>query len=117
MNNYVQPGKVLSDLVAPYDRLVGEGVLVGSALFGVVVDTVTSADTDMKIDTEGVFDIAKATNQAAAAGARLYWDNTAKQLTTTSSGNLEVGVAIDASGTTDTTARIKLGQVPATPIA
>ena len=64
-----------------------------------------------------IFDIAKATNQAAAAGARLYWDNTAKQLTTTSSGNLEVGVAIDASGTTDTTARIKLGQVPATPIA
>ncbi len=117
MNNYVQPGKVLSGLTAPYDRTVGQGVQVGAALFGVAVDTVTSGDTDMQIDTEGVYDITKGTAFAPAAGARLYWDNTNKQITTTSSGNLEVGVAIQAATSAETTARVKLGAIPATPTA
>jgi predicted RecA/RadA family phage recombinase len=116
MNNYVQPGRVI-DAAMPYDRTSGDGVLVGTALFGVCVDTKTSGQTG-PIATEGVYDITKATNQALAIGARAYWDNTNKRITTTSSGNLEVGVCVGtAAGTTDATARIMLGQVPATPVA
>lgn len=111
MNNYVQPGKVLTGLTAPYDRTVGQGVQVGASLFGVVVDSVSSAAADMKIDTEGVFDITKGTAFAPAAGARLYWDNTNKWLTTGTAGNLEVGVAVQAATSAETTARIKLGAV------
>ncbi len=54
---------------------------------------------------EGIFSgLAKATGVAFAAGDRLFWDNSAKNLNKTSTGNLAVGIAITASATGDTAA-------------
>ena len=53
MKNYVQEGDYI-EVVLPYARLSGEGVLVGS-LFGVcVVDGASGAS--INIHTEGVYD-------------------------------------------------------------
>lgn len=107
MKNEVKHGDRLT-LTAPYARSAGEGALVGS-IFGVALNDVANA-ADGVFLIEGVFDIAKATG-AISQGAKLYWDNTNKNLTTTASGNTLVGVATQAQLSGDATARIRLGIV------
>ncbi len=112
MRNYVQPGDSLA-LAVPYAGGVtsGEGVLVG-ALFGVAaVDGVQNAVIECQ--TKGVFDIAKEPALAITAGARLFWDNTNRRLTTTATGNFQVGLASVAALAADTTVRAVLLRVPA----
>jgi len=107
MKNFVQPGVTLT-LVAPYDVNPGDGLLVGS-LFGYAKGKAASG-SPIETLTEGVVDGGKAAG-AVTQGAKLYWDNTAKVLTTTASGNTQVGVATQAAASGDATARIKLGIV------
>jgi len=112
MRNYVQPGDSLA-LAVPYAGGVtsGQGVLVG-ALFGVAaVDGVQNAVIECQ--TKGVFDIAKEPTLAITAGARLFWDNTNRRLTTTATGNFQVGLATVAALAADTTVRAVLLRVPA----
>jgi len=112
MRNYVQPGDSLA-LAVPYAGGVtsGQGVLVG-ALFGVAaVDGAQNAVIECQ--TKGVFDIAKEPTLAITAGARLFWDNTNRRLTTTATGNFQVGLATVAALAADTTVRAVLLRVPA----
>ena len=112
MRNYVQPGDSLA-LAVPYAAGVtsGQGVLVG-ALFGVAaVDGVQNAVIECQ--TKGVFDIAKEPALAITAGARLFWDNTNRRLTTTATGNFQVGLATVAALAADATVRAVLLRVPA----
>ena len=112
MRNYVQPGDSLV-LTVPYAGGVtsGQGVLVG-AIFGVAaVDGVQNAVIECQ--TKGVFDIAKEPALAITAGARLFWDNTNRRLTTTVTGNFQVGIATLAALAADTTVRAVLLRVPA----
>ncbi|GGC69144.1 hypothetical protein GCM10011504_53840 [Siccirubricoccus deserti] len=112
MRNYVQPGDSLA-LAVPYAGGVtsGQGVLVG-ALFGVAaVDGVQNEIIECQ--TKGVFDIAKEPALAITAGARLFWDNTNRRLTTTATGNFQVGMATAAALAADTTVRAVLLRVPA----
>ena len=110
MKNFVQPGANLT-LPAPYDCASGGGALIGS-IFGVASNVVESGDDGVFV-TEGVFDLPKAASQAWAVGAKIYWDNTAKNLTTTSASNTLVGVAVAAvgGGAGEVVGRIKLGIV------
>jgi predicted RecA/RadA family phage recombinase len=110
MNNYVQPGKALT-VTMPAAKTKGDGVQVGTKLFGVAVDTYTSGQEGV-IWTEGVFDIAKTTGQAYAAGAAVWWNDTTGKLTSGTGANLEAGVVVSAAGSSDTTARIRLGAIP-----
>ena len=112
MRNYVQPGDSLA-LAVPYAGGVtsGQGVLVG-ALFGVAaVDGVQNAIIECQ--TKGVFDIAKEPALAITAGSRLFWDNTNRRLTTTATGNFQVGMATVAALAADITVRVVLLRVPA----
>jgi predicted RecA/RadA family phage recombinase len=114
MKNYVQPGDVIS-AAAPYQVNSGGGALLGGSLFGIAVDTVASGATGV-FATEGVFDVTKATTagEAYTLGQRLFWDNTNKRITSTSTGNVAVGLAIVASAATgDPTVRMTL--LPSTP--
>jgi predicted RecA/RadA family phage recombinase len=110
MKNFVQQGEVL-DITAPYTLTSGLGCLVGAALFGVAIQAASSGAA-AKLYTEGVFDLAKTTGagENPAPGARVYWDNTNKRITTTSTSNTEVGIYVGTStaGTGDTTIRIKI---------
>jgi predicted RecA/RadA family phage recombinase len=112
MRNYVQPGDSLA-LAVPYAGGVtsGQGVLVG-ALFGVAaVDGVQNAVIECQ--TKGALDITKEPALAITAGARLFWDNTNRRLTTTATGNFQVGLATVAALAADTTVRAVLLRVPA----
>lgn len=104
MKNDIQEGKILV-LTAPYARSSGEGALIGT-LFGVAVSDVANGAEGVFM-VEGVLDIAKASG-AISQGAKVYWDDTAKNLTTTSSGNTLVAKAVVAALTGDATVRAKL---------
>jgi len=119
MKNFVQPGLSVP-LPVPYDRTSGQGVLVG-ALFGVVaVDALTGATAEVAVN--GVFDITKEAPLVIAVGARVFWDNTNKRVTTTATANVTttatanvaIGHAVVAAAGADTTVRVRLsGATPA----
>ena len=112
MRNYIQPGDSLA-VAVPYAAGVssGDGVLVG-ALFGVAaVDGAQNAVIECQ--TKGVFDLAKEPALAITAGARVFWDNTNRRITTSATGNFAVGIATQAALAADATVRVVLMRVPA----
>ena len=112
MRNFIQPGDSLA-IAVPYSGGVtsGQGLLVG-ALFGVAaIDGAQNAVIEAA--TQGVFDLTKEPALAITAGARVFWDNTNRRLTTTATGNFQVGLATVAALAADTTVRAVLLRVPA----
>lgn len=105
MKNFVQTGDHL-EVTAPYDVTSGSGVLVGK-LFGIASTTVASGKK-VNILRKGVFDHAKTSAQAWTVGADIYWDDTAKVFTTTSSGNTLVAKAADIAANPSATGRVVL---------
>ena len=104
MTNYVQEGNTL-DLVAPYARSSGQGALMGS-IFGVAAVDVASGAV-AAFATEGVYDLTKAA-VAVTQGAKMYWDDTAKSVTTSATATTFIGYATQAQAIGDATSRIKL---------
>lgn len=112
MRNYVQPGDSLA-VAVPYAGGVtaGQGVLVG-ALFGVAaVDGAQNAT--IEVQTKGVFDLAKEPALAITAGARVFWDDANRRLTTSATDNFCVGLATQVALAADATVRVVLQRVPA----
>lgn len=105
MKNYIQEGDSLP-LTAPYARNAGEGALIG-ALFCIALSVVANGATGV-FTTQGVYELAKAGSQAWTEGAKVYWDNTNKVVTTTASGNTLIGCAIAAADTAATTGIVRL---------
>ena len=107
MRTYIQPGHAIT-LAAPYDVVSGDGLLVG-AIFGVAShDALSGAEIETQLT--GVVELAKVASQAWTAGARVYWDNSAKRATNVASGNTLIGVAVLAvgSGVEETIGRVRL---------
>jgi predicted RecA/RadA family phage recombinase len=106
MRNFDQPGDSLT-LTAPYALTSGQGALVGAGLFGVAAaDAANGAEVVLKMT--GVFNITALSTDTAAVGAKLYWDNGNRRLTTTASTHVAVGFAVAAKASGDTTARVLL---------
>lgn len=103
--NYIQPGDVL-DLAAPYQRNAGEGALVGS-IFGVALNTVASGAVG-QFQTRGVWTLAKNSAEAWTVGQKVYWDNTNKVVTTTSTSNTLIGVAAAVAANPSSTGNVRL---------
>ncbi len=57
---------------------------------------------------EAQLEAPKAPGVAVAAGATLYWDNTAKNYTTTVGTNTKAGYATEAAAAADTVVQMKL---------
>lgn len=108
MKNHVSPGDYIG-VAAPYDVAAGAGCLVGS-LFGVAANTVLQNAT-VELAVVGVFELKKTSAQAWTVGAKIYWDNTNKECTTTSSGNTLIGVATEAAANPTAVGRVRLGIV------
>lgn len=106
---YVQEGCYI-EVALPYARTGGQGVLVG-ALFGVCVVDGASGDV-INIHTEGVYGLEAATGAStdAVAGAKAYWDNTAKKITPVSTSNSYVGVFMAAKTTSQAFATVRLNE-------
>lgn len=75
----------------------------GDAANGATVDVVTL----------GVVELAKVSTDAATVGAALYWDDTAKLVTTDddTGGNAKIGVAVAAAANPSGTVRMRLNGV------
>lgn len=89
--------------VAPGDVIV-QGDLVAVACRAIAANTLGA------LAVSGVFDFAKATNVAYTVGQILYWDNTNDIVTTTATGNKQIGKVVRAAATTDPTVRARLSQ-------
>ena len=107
MKTYVQPGNTIT-LTAPYAVSSGDGLLVGS-IFGVAAGTAALGEA-VEAALTGVYDLKKVASQAWAAGDKVYWDNTAKEATKTTTSNTLIGVAVVAvaGGAGDTIGRVRL---------
>ncbi len=101
MRNYIQPGENIT-LDSPADVLSGAGVIIGN-LFG-VANGDAATGKPVVLSTVGVFDLPKTTANDITVGAALYWNDTAKEVTTTASGNTKIGVAIAAKSGAGTVA-------------
>lgn len=105
MKNFIQAGETLT-LPAPYNLKAGDGALVGS-IFGVSAsDAAIGNNADLV--TEGVFTLPKVSAQAHALGVKLYFDDATKLVTTVSSGNTLIGVAVEAAANPSGFATVRL---------
>ena len=105
MKNYVQKGENLT-LTAPYAVASGAGVKIG-LIFGVAAGAAASG-ASVDVVTEGVFTLPKVSTDVFAVGAAVYWDDTAKLITSTTSGNTKVGVAVTAAANPSGTGNVRL---------
>lgn len=110
MNNYKQPGDVLT-LTAPSGGVTsGLGYKIGQ-LFVVAANTVAET-LPFPARVSGVCELVKATGETWTEGALVYWDDSAKNVTTTATGNLKIGVATAAAGTSDAVGLVLLAANP-----
>lgn len=109
MKNYLRDGDRIP-LTAPVGGVVsGTGYLIG-ALFVVAVNS-AAAGAPFTAQTEGVVTLPKVGAQAQTEGALLYWDNAAKNVTTTSAGNTKIGYCAAAELAAAATVSVRLHPV------
>lgn len=95
--NFIQPGENIT-VATPYDRSSGQGVLVGN-IFGVALEDADYSDgDDVLIARCGIYELTKVGSQAWSVGDKVYWDDTNKYCTKTSSANIFIGAAVEAVG-------------------
>lgn len=104
---YVQDGDAID--YTPGAAVATGDVVVQGDLVGVVKRPLAANETGA-IEVEGVFDFAKATNVAYTVGTIMYWDDTANLVTTTATGNKQIGKVVRAAATADPTVRVRLSQ-------
>ncbi|MGU3538121.1 DUF2190 family protein [Methylobacterium sp. A54F] len=108
MRNFVQNGDVLTFPAPAGGVSSGDGVLAGS-LFGVAAYDAGEGE-DVECSVVGVFALPKAA-QAMPFGARLYWNSTNGNVTTTATGNTLIGAVTAPAASGDGTVRVRLNGV------
>lgn len=103
--NFVQEGKTLNYTASGADISSGDFVLIG-ALGGVAKTNIADGKTGA-VHVSGVYSVPKASG-AVTQGAKLYWNSTNSNLTTTATGNTFVGVAAEAAASGDANVKILL---------
>ena len=113
MRNCIRPDARSIPMVVPYAGgiLSGQGMLVG-AFFGVAASD-AAQNASVECETRGEFELPKEPALAITQGARVFWDDTNRRLTTTATGNFQVGIATVTAASADTTVRVMLARVPA----
>lgn len=104
MKNLNQKAKVVT-LTAPYDRLSGQGALVGN-IFGVAVSDVLSGASGQFL-RKGAVTLDATSAQAWTAGDLIYWDDTNKRCDNTVVGKL-IGAALEAKANPGATGNVLL---------
>lgn len=108
MKNFVQDGKVI-DVTLAAAILSGAAILIGN-MVGVAVSSGAIGDT-VAVDLFGVFTLSKAAG-AVSQGQILYWDDTAKVVTTSSNtgANYKIGHAFAAALSGDASLPVMLSR-------
>lgn len=109
MKNFIQRGDVITTTAPTGGVSSGQGLLVGN-LFGVAATTVAEGES-VEIATVGVYELPKLVSAVIAAGARVSWDDTAKQVVLPGTGMVPIGIATLAVGNGATAVRVRLDGV------
>ena len=93
MKTFIHEGRTLS-LTAPYAVASGAGLKSG-AIIG-IANSAAANGAAVEVDVVGVFDVDTDTGAAWAVGDTIYWDDTAKKFTKTTTSNTKAGYAVAA---------------------
>jgi predicted RecA/RadA family phage recombinase len=104
---FVQDGKSIDH--TPVAALAAGDVVVQGDLVGVAFRPLAAGELGA-LCVEGVFDFAKNTGAGITVGTILYWDDTANVVTTTATGNKQIGKVVRTAALLDTTVRVRLNQ-------
>jgi predicted RecA/RadA family phage recombinase len=109
MKNFIQVGDTM-DVTLAGTKAAGDGHVVG-ALVGVLKSSGVNGDI-VALALKGVYLMPKAAGQAQAQGVVLYWDDTAKVVTTNSNSgaNIKIGHAFEAALAGDATTQVFLSR-------
>jgi predicted RecA/RadA family phage recombinase len=106
MKNFVSQGHAL-DLTAPSGGVTsGKGVKIG-AIIAIALVTAAAGATFAGLVT-GVVNVDSDTGTAWAVGDIVYWDDTNKVFTKTSTSNTKAGYVVTAKASGDTSAHVRL---------
>jgi predicted RecA/RadA family phage recombinase len=104
---FVHDGRWI-DYTPGADVAAGDVVVQGD-LVGVAVRPL-AANQLGALAVAGVFDFAKGAGVAYTVGQILYWDDTNNVVTTTATGNKQIGKVVRAAASADTLVRVRLSQ-------
>lgn len=107
MKSAVSDGKIMEYANAGSAIASGDVVVLPSGI-GVAMVDIAATSGKGSVALEGVFSLAKEAPLVIAQGDKLYWDNSAKKLTKTASGNRPAGIAWLAALSADTSVQVKL---------
>lgn len=93
----------------PVAAIASGEVVVQGDLIGVTKRPLAAGELGT-LAVDGVYDFAKLTNVAFTVGTILFWDDTNNVVTTTASGNKQIGKVVRAAALTDPTVRVRLSQ-------
>ena len=106
MRNFVQIGNTIS-IPAVTVAVPAGGVYLAGALIGISHNSAEIGDP-VDLALVGVYELPKVGADVVALGGAVYWNATAKLVTTTASGNTKLGVAIEAAGSGIGTVKVRL---------
>ncbi|WP_136646471.1 DUF2190 family protein [Tabrizicola sp. YIM 78059] len=109
MRNYLQNGQVITVSTPTGGIASGEGLIVGN-IFGIAAYSAAEGDP-LELATTGVYKLPKATAAVLTVGARVAWDNTAKQVNTPGAGRFPIGTATEVAGNGITSVAVRLDGV------
>jgi predicted RecA/RadA family phage recombinase len=93
----------------PGSTVTAGDVVVQGDLVGVAKKDI-AANVLGALAVTGVFDFAKSAGVAYTVGQILYWDDTNNVVTTTATGNKQIGKVVRAAASADTLVRVRLSQ-------
>lgn len=109
MKNHIQKGEVIT-VPAPIGGVAsGEGVIIGN-IFGIAAYAAAVGEP-VELATIGVYQLPKATAAVLTVGARVAWDNTAKNINVPGTGRFLMGIATEAAGNGITSVAVRLDGV------
>jgi len=108
--NYIESGDKIS-AAAPSGAVSGQGELLGASLIGVALSTPAATGDVISFGIEGVYELPKPTADVMAVGAKVNWDNTAKEFQLATSDLDGCGTVYEAAGSGILVVKVKLTQV------
>lgn len=113
MKTFVKPGNEINFILADSTTILSGEVVVAGSLVGVSAATYTSGvgtNTVGVMEVTGVHRLPKVTTEAVSLGQKLYYDTTAKRVTTTVGTNAFIGYADAAELAAATHVRVLLAR-------
>lgn len=109
MKNHIQKGDVITVSAPAGGIAAGEGTIIGN-IFGIAAYAAAVGEP-VELATIGVYQLPKATAAVLTVGARVAWDNTAKNINVPGAGRFPVGIATEAAENGITSVAVRLDGV------